>query len=151
VFGATAQKVTGTRAKERRGDTPCVPTSGCLTKTTAAKRRALLRVEGTRNCGGIMGIRFPWPHRFLGLNPVQNPGMLLRGALTRRFSRLERRPHSVAGLFLVVREKEGCFPRYWMGLIGCLKGFRLHWIHTWAVQSGSRILTKVAISSFIYF
>jgi len=32
-----------------------------------------------------------------------------------------------------------------MGLIGCLKGFRLYWIHARAIQSGGRMLTRLQV------
>jgi len=55
-----------------------------------------------KKCGNQ---RLAWPPNSPDLNPIENAWTMLKKALRKRFSRLERRPHSAAELFQEVNEE----------------------------------------------
>jgi len=55
--------------------------------------------------------KLPWPPNSPDLNPIENTWALLKRALRKRFSRLERRPHSAAELFQAAKEEWDLIPQ----------------------------------------
>ena len=55
--------------------------------------------------------RLAWPPNSPDLNPIENAWTLLKKALRKRFSRLERRPHTAAELFQAAKEEWDLIPQ----------------------------------------
>jgi len=102
------------------------------------------------NCGYK---RLPWPPNSPDLNPIENAWALLKRALSKRFSREERRPHSAAELFQAAKEEWELIPQETLdgGLRGCLRDFRLYWMQMAVIQNGNIKKLLFSISTIIYF
>jgi transposase len=55
--------------------------------------------------------KLPWPPNSPDLNPIENTWALLKRALTKRFSKLQRRPHSAVELFEAAKEEWNSIPQ----------------------------------------
>ena len=55
--------------------------------------------------------RLPWPPNSPDLNPIENAWAILKRALRKRFSKVERRPHSAAELFQAAKEEWEMIPQ----------------------------------------